>query len=60
MLKKFGVNNTRVEKRVAGYKRHKMVVTCASCGRKFEKECPSEELCKIASKCPKCGGKLEA
>jgi len=62
MMNKFGVNNTKVEKKVAGDGSwSSVVVTCSKCGRKFEKSCPNERLCKISNKkCPHCGGNLEA
>jgi hypothetical protein len=62
MMKKFGVNNTKMEKKVAGDSGPvTSIVFCSQCGRKFEKSCPSERLCKISNtKCPHCGGKLEA
>jgi len=62
MLKKYGVNSTRMEKKVAGAdSKVSTIVTCSKCGRKYEKRCPSAALCNIANtKCPHCGGKLEA
>jgi len=62
MLSKFGVNNTRMEKKVAGDSgRVTKRVKCSKCGKKFEKSCPSAELCDITNNnCPTCGGRLEA
>lgn len=62
MMKKFGVNETRAEKRgpvvkdaVASKSRHVKVVTC-ECGTRLEKSCPDELACELSSlKCPKCG-----
>jgi DNA-directed RNA polymerase subunit RPC12/RpoP len=62
MMNKFGVNNTRMEKKVAGERGPvKKIVTCSKCGRRFEKSCPNEQLCKISNRrCPHCGGEMEA
>lgn len=61
MLKKFGINTTRAEKTGPKVKQgittasFTRVVTC-SCGKKFEKSCPSEMACDITMfTCPHCG-----
>jgi hypothetical protein len=60
MMTKTGVNTTRAEKRTAGKSLVRKVVRCKSCGRKFEKTCPSDGACEIVhTTCPKCGGELE-
>lgn len=67
MMKKFGVNNTRAEK--VGpvvkngvdktQKRAQKLVTCA-CGKKYMKDCPSEDLCAVSVlTCPSCGAKVQ-
>ena len=63
MLKKFGVNSTREEKsgpvvKCGISKKVRKTITCA-CGKKFEKECPSEAFCEISSfTCPYCGREI--
>lgn len=65
MLKKFGINTTRAEKRGPNVKQgisegsFKRVITCA-CGRKFEKSCPNEMACDITMfTCPHCGATIK-
>ena len=59
MLKKFGVNSTRAEKRGPSVKTGNQSIeryaTC-QCGKKFLKTCASAEVCDVSSfKCPYCG-----
>ena len=61
-MNKFGVNSTRAEKRIttsmsADYKK---TVVCASCGKKFVKQCPNEDICDISIlRCPNCGADIK-
>lgn len=65
MLKKFGINSTRAEKKGPTVKnaiaeeRHEKVVLC-SCGKKFVKSCPNADVCDISVlKCPHCGADIK-
>lgn len=65
MLKKFGINSTRAEKTGPTVKQgltagsFKRMITC-SCGKKFEKACPSEMACDISMfTCPHCGSTIK-
>jgi len=61
MMKKFGVNSTRAEKRGPVVKKgigFQKLVTC-SCGKKFMKSCSDQGLCEAtAHTCPYCGAML--
>jgi hypothetical protein len=63
MLKKFGINTTRAEKKGPQVKgaiseRYGRMIVCA-CGKKFEKTCPSKDECDCSSfSCPYCGKEL--
>jgi hypothetical protein len=75
MLTKRGINTTRAEKHIVGVRKVKAeepskeascsraerkVVTCRSCGAKFEKACPQGYLCEVVNNtCPNCNGTLE-
>lgn len=65
MLKKFGVNSTRAEKKGPVVKNgikdepYEKVVLCA-CGKKFVKSCPNKDVCDISVlKCPHCGENIK-
>lgn len=61
MMKKFGVNTTRAEKRGPVVKKgisFQKMVAC-SCGKKFLKTCSNEEICDITvHTCPFCGATI--
>lgn len=65
MLKKYGVNNTRQEKKgptvVQGVsKPFSKRLSCRKCGKTFVKSCASELACEVSpSRCPHCGSDLE-
>ena len=63
MMKKYGVNNTRAEKSGPTVKNaisHRKMVVCGGCKKRFEKECPSEEICDISAVCcPYCGASIK-
>ena len=64
MLKKFGINNTRVEKDGPsvrnGIKQPVEREVPCSCGKKFMKSCPNELYCELSTfKCPHCGAELK-
>lgn len=64
MIKKFGINSTRAEKKGPVVKnglneKIEREITCA-CGKKFMKSCPNELYCEISAfHCPHCGAELK-
>lgn len=65
MMNKFGINSTRAEKSGPVVKdaiieqRAEKIVVC-SCGKKFIKSCPNQDVCDISIlKCPHCGADIK-
>jgi hypothetical protein len=67
MLKKFGINSVCAKKTGPNVKEgidnkprtFARTITC-SCGKRFEKSCPSEAACDVSSfSCPYCGTRVQ-
>lgn len=65
MLTKLGINTVRAEKVGPNVKEginhstHAKIVKC-TCGKSFEKNCPSEAACDVSSfECPNCGNRIQ-